>query len=347
MPATEFTIDEARALDETPLWPRLLVIPAGWAGFALLLLDWRNGPWSLQAVIVVATAYCLLCWTSCLHETAHQTLCSSRRWNVALGKVLGTSMLLPYTVYRESHIRHHAYLNQPSDWELWPYSDPRSPRWFRRLFVWCDLFCGWLVNPCVYGRIYFHADSPIRLPETRREIRREYRAVVILWLIVIAAILIAYRTYGAARLGWVWLLPIPLSGMLQSARKLTEHLGMQSYDPLLGTRSVVGRNWITRICTWLNFDIFVHGPHHRYPKVAHHRLAETLRAYETQDADRTPPVFDSYHSAVLDMLPALWRNPGVGMNVGAPPPEKQGPGDCENFVQDVVRDLVVVPETDR
>ena len=41
------------------------------------------------------------------------------------GRLLGTMMFTPYTAYREVHIRHHAYLNTPRDWELWPYSDPQ------------------------------------------------------------------------------------------------------------------------------------------------------------------------------------------------------------------------------
>jgi fatty acid desaturase len=344
MSATLFTPEEACALDEAPLWPRLLVFPAAAAGFAMLFFQWPSAHWSVQAGIAAATAYCLLCWTSCFHETAHQTLCSSRRLNVALGKVLGTALLVPYTVYRESHIRHHACLNKPTDWELWPYSDPSAPRGFRRAFVWCDLLFGWLINPYVYGRIYFHRDSPIRAPDLRRTIRREYRAIAIVWLLLIGGVATATWTGILRPAGWWWLLPIPLSGMLQSARKLTEHLGMPSYDPILGTRTVVGRSWLSRLCTWLNFDIFVHGPHHRYPKIAHHRLRGVIGEYQAARPDRPIPVFPSYRAAIADMLPWLWRNPGVGMNAGAPPPDAAAPADCDHFVQDVNRDLLTPSE---
>ena len=66
-----------------------------------------------------------------------------------------------------------------------------------------------------------------------------------------------------------WLIPSCVAGIYQSIRKFTEHLGMASYDPMVGTRTVVGQNWFTRMCTYLNFDIFVHGPHHRHPLVPH------------------------------------------------------------------------------
>ena len=46
-----------------------------------------------------------------------------------------------------------------------------------------------------------------------------------------------------------------IAGVLQTMRKLTEHLGMASYDPPLGTRAVIGQNWLTRLGSFMNFDI--------------------------------------------------------------------------------------------
>ena len=77
MSVTEFSPDESHALDEAALWPRLLVFPVAYAGFAMMVLNWPTGHWAVQSLIALVTAYCLLCWTSCFHETAHQTLCSA------------------------------------------------------------------------------------------------------------------------------------------------------------------------------------------------------------------------------------------------------------------------------
>ena len=96
-------------------------------------------------------------------------------------------MLVPYTAYRETHIRHHAYLNKPNDWELWPYSDPQAPRWFRKIFVWCDLLLGFATAPIVYGRIYFHKDSPLK-PEQRRAIRWEYFGMACFWAAILGVV---------------------------------------------------------------------------------------------------------------------------------------------------------------
>jgi len=132
---TVFTAEERRALDRKWLLPRLLCLPAAVFGIRSLRLGWPGEEWLIVALLTAWTGYALFCWTSCFHECAHQTL-SGRAWfDVWLGRLLGTVMLTPYTVYRESHIRHHANLNKPHDWELWPYADPACPIWFRRTFV--------------------------------------------------------------------------------------------------------------------------------------------------------------------------------------------------------------------
>ena len=66
------------------------------------------------------------------------------------------------------------YLNRPDDWELWPYSDPAASRPFRIVFAWCDLLLGFITTPYMYGRIFFHKNSPITAPPTRAAILKEY-----------------------------------------------------------------------------------------------------------------------------------------------------------------------------
>ena len=156
---THFTADEQHDLDEKQTLPRMMSIPMAGLCMALNgallggLLPWTEaGPW-LVAGLVAATAAMMFCWTSALHEAAHQTLFKSRWLSILCGRLLGTLMFTPYSAYREVHIRHHAYLNTPRDWELWPYSDPQASLRFRRAFVWFDLFCGIAAGPLIYGRI--------------------------------------------------------------------------------------------------------------------------------------------------------------------------------------------------
>jgi len=158
---THFTADEERSLGEKRTLPRMLSIPTAALAMAAngYLFSsahvWTPAtPWIVAALVGV-TASLMFCWTSALHEAAHQTLFKSRALSIWCGRLLGTSMFTPYTAYREVHIRHHAYLNTPRDWELWPYSDPNASLGFRRVFVWFDLLCGIAAGPVIYGRIYF------------------------------------------------------------------------------------------------------------------------------------------------------------------------------------------------
>ena len=74
----------------------------------------------------------------------------------------------------------------------------------------------------------------------------------------------------------LWLSPLVISYGLNTIRKFTEHLGMGSFDPVQGTRTVIGPGLVTRISSYFNFDIYVHGPHHRYPKAQHYELPQKL-----------------------------------------------------------------------
>jgi hypothetical protein len=127
--------------------------------------------------------------------------------------------------------------------------------------------------------------------------------------------------------------------MLQTLRKLTEHLGMASYDPMIGTRTVISENVITRLASFVNFDIFVHGPHHRHPRLAQNLLKEKMTDYITENPGTTYPVYRSYLSATRAMIPFLFRNPGIGVNVGAAPPEESKHDDVTNFVADVTAEI--------
>ncbi len=334
MSATLFTTEEQHAIEEKGFVLRMVCLPAALVGLCYLASGWPIDNWPLRVVGTLYTAYCLFCWTSCFHETAHQTLTRWRWLDIALGRILGTLMYVPYTVYRESHIRHHSRLNRPDDWELWPYSNPHCSRAFRRVFVIFDVVFGFLAAPFIYSRIFFHRDSPLKNPAIRRAVALEYLGIALFWGIVFVR-----RTYSHTWMNYVqiWLVPQMIAGVFQTMRKLTEHLGMASYDPMLGTRTVVGNNWLTRVLSFLNFDIFVHGPHHRHPRLAQNLLKGKMDEYIANNPGTNYPVYPNYLRATLAMLPFLVKNPGIGVNVGASHPDQERAGDLTNFPSDVVK----------
>ena len=295
MSRTEFTKEELQDLEDEVTLPLYVLFPLGVLGLYSLANPWPVNTVPVYLAWLVFTTFVFFCYTSCFHESAHQTLNQSSWFSVIVGRIIGTLIFTPYTVYRESHIRHHAYLNKPTDFELWPYSDPTTSVAFRRVFVWLDLLVGIFASPFVYGRTFFHKDSPIRAKSLRRMVYIEYVMIVIFWTTALS--LIAINNWWL-KFALVWALPHWLAGIMQTGRKLTEHLGMSSYDPLNGTRTVVADNWFTRFCTWMNFDIFVHGPHHRHPKLAHNRLLQKVNEYK-ESTGTDLPVFPTYRAAFL------------------------------------------------
>lgn len=336
MSLTIFTADEEKAIAEKPTLRHFVIFPALVLGMAALAAEWPSGHMAWQASLSLYTSAMLFCWMSCFHETAHQTLYRGPLLNVWLGRLIGTMIFVPYTVYRETHIRHHAYLNKPTDWELWPYSDPKASLGFRRVYVWLDIFAGFLTTPFFYSRIYFHRDSPITSPDVRRTILLEYAGMLAVWL----PALMACQHFGLwDSVGDALLVPLMLGSMWQNLRKLTEHLGMSSFDPLLGTRTVIGQTWWTRFCSFMNFDIFIHGVHHRHPRLAHNQLAEKMNDYQSTHPEQDYPVFPNYMSATWNMLPHL-LNPGCGVNAGASAKHANDDPDIVNFVADVTTEVV-------
>ena len=267
----------------------------------------------IQCVWVIIVTYCLFCVGGSFHEAAHDTLFQNTATNRIVGRAIGMVIGIPFTVYKETHRQHHACLNTSGDYELWPYSDPETSLAFRRFFVWLDLCVGVVTSPWIYGRIYFSGDSVLK-PEARRTIRMEYLAMGGAWLVLIGGLVLILnaREYDWRQFDPVWLLPLLLSPVANTGRKFVEHLGLTSREPLLGTRTVVGGNRLSRLFRYLNFDIAVHGPHHRYPKARHFELAPRLEEYQSSHPDQQVPVFPSYLSAFLHTLPCLWKNPATG-----------------------------------
>jgi len=333
MSTTAFTPDELEAIEEKGFVLRMACLPATAVGLYFLVRPWPADTWAVRVAWTCFISYFLFCWTSCFHEMAHQTLTRWRWLDITLGRILGTLIYTPYTVYREAHVRHHAYVNRPYDWELWPYSSPACSRAFRRAFVIFDIAFGFIASPVIYSRIFFHPDSPLKSRAIRRTIWLEYGAIVLFWSLVFARL--AYADTWM-RYGKVWLMPHMIAGVMQTMRKLTEHLGMASYDPMLGTRTVIGNNWITRLASFVNFDIFIHGPHHRHPRLAQNHLEEKMNEYLLNNPGTKYPVYSNYLRATADMIPYVWRNPGVGMNVGAAPPRQTRFPDSMDFPADVV-----------
>jgi hypothetical protein len=127
-----------------------------------------------------------------------------------------------------------------------------------------------------------------------------------------------------------------IAAFMQTFRKFTEHLGMASFDPLQGTRTVLPRKWLLRASSFLNFDIFIHGPHHRHPRLTHNKLESKLDEYRCANPETAYPTYERYWKAMLAMAPSMIKNPGCGVNAGTPAELDPYRNEVEDFASDVM-----------
>lgn len=261
--------------------------------------------------------YSWFCIGGLSHELVHDNLGSNPRLTKLVARILGTVVGIPYTVYREVHMRHHAYLNTPQDWEMWPYGDPKASLHFRRIFVWFDVVFSIIATPIIWGRICFSQHSPVT-PQIRRTMKIEYLAVAGFWLGLIGIGIWAHAT------GWfqfraehtIFALPPVLATMVNGFRKIMDHVGTSSFDPIHGTRTVVGQSILTKALSFFNFDLAVHGPHHRYPKLDHSLLKQQMTEIVEKSPEQEYKVYSSFFAVCREALYTMIKNPGVGLNAG-------------------------------
>ena len=261
------------------------------------------------------------------HELIHYNLPLGPRVTRWIARIIGVFVGIPASVYREVHMRHHAYLNTPLDMELWPYSDPQASLAFRRVFLWLDMLLGTLSQPVILGRVCFSSQSPVS-EEKKKEMRIEYFAMAIFWLAFASVTAWLHTTqrhvFRPAHL--IFLLPMLLAANCNSVRKIMEHVGTSSFDPLLGPRTVIGRNWLTRALSFFDFDLPVHGPHHRHPRLRHDELPGRMEEIRKASPDMRYPVYQTFAAALVDTFRTAILNPGVGVNTGCTDDLRHLPG---------------------
>src|SRR4051794_9860548 len=158
------------------MWPMLAASLAlsGAAGVAvekcwpLLLLIWLPLA-AIDFVLVLA-----------FHDASHGRFHPVHWMNEAYGHFMGTIMWTPLNVYRYAHARHHAQLGRPGDPELWPYSAPGTPRWFRVLAAFLEISVGVVYTPILFLRSVLVGQLS---PRERSLITRGYIMCIAFWTI--------------------------------------------------------------------------------------------------------------------------------------------------------------------
>ena len=144
------------------LIPRLIAFPIiACVGQCYWMMNVSPTNAAASLIWIPLLAYAWFCIGGFSHEVVHGNLNLNLRLAKYVARSIGTLLGIPYTVYKEVHMRHHAYLNTPLDWEMWPYGDPKASLGFRRIFVWFDVLFAVVATPIIWGRICFSKESPV------------------------------------------------------------------------------------------------------------------------------------------------------------------------------------------
>lgn len=275
------------------------------AAMVAAVTTWNAGWWPLT---VVCWAFCAHVGHSKLiafHEASHGTLNPRWRLNEFQGILLGTTILVPLSVYRLVHGRHHAYTSTEKDLEFWPFVNPETSRWKRIAAAVGELVFGFFYTPVVFLHGVLVAK---RIPPAQvRRIVMEYALIVVMW----ATLIYVLQTRGWWQPFLIgYFVQALIAGNLQSIRKFTEHVGLTGNSILTNTRTVVDKRLLGEALSRSMLRIDYHGTHHRYAKVPYYHLpAATPYVYDGRT--ECLPLFTSYGSAMLDMARSL-GNPRVG-----------------------------------
>lgn len=294
--------------------PRSNVVPMllNLAGVAIALValaaGWPADNWLSITFWVIWLAYFQHTWMTIFHEDVHYALYRARWHNILNGTIVGTLLTVPFGVYRHVHIRHHNRMNHPEDWELWPYVDPTKSLAFRRVFMVFDILFGLWVGPFIYSRIFFSKKTPLTDPKIRRSIWIEYALILVFWGTIWGLVINTGAWWLFAKM---YLIPAWVSGVVQTFRKFTEHLGLPLGSPMEGARTIIPTDPLGKAVSYTSFHITAHGVHHQFPQMPHENLEKALVTERENHPEA--PVFTSHTRAIFDMFHHLWY-PGIGVN---------------------------------
>ncbi|SLN11584.1 fatty acid desaturase [Oceanibacterium hippocampi] len=251
-----------------PTWTVIVAIYGGW----LLLVAAHS---HLPIPLLVLLGGWFVCWQGSLqHETVHG---HPTRWRW-LNTVLAApplSLWMPYPVYRETHLEHHATAALTD-----PDRDPESAfvsdaAWRRlgpagRAILWS--------NQTIVGRLllgpWLHIIALAR-SEYRRARRGEAGRVATTWMIHAAAVacLLILLDRFAGMSPWVYILCFAWPGAsLTALRSFAEHAPYVRQD---GRTALVETFWPMRL---LYLNNTYHAVHHARPGLPWYRLGDAYRA---------------------------------------------------------------------
>jgi fatty acid desaturase len=246
--------------------------------------------WWVMLTAATLLGMCIAHGVELAHQALHGTGLRGRRANRLAGVALCTPMLVNYSEYQRTHLRHHRTLGTPEDTEFFNYfrGDGRAAplsvlRSTFNVERWAGAVCTSLrdsLRPSVGAH------------ERRRRIDSAVLAVYLVAFVGLVA------TGHAVTVLWAWLVPLAVAEPVHFLIELPEHLGCDGDDKdvFQNTRSIRSGP----MAAWFTNGNNFHVEHHQAMGVPMHRLrnlydgnvgrhghhADTYRQFLLQQAGR-------------------------------------------------------------
>ena len=222
------------------------------------------------------------------HQALHNTALPSKFWNRFIGFFLGLPMLVSYTDYQYSHLRHHRLLGSSDDREFFNYGYDRLTS-LKPLLAHLMMMRHYIdVSGFIAGAVFGKTKPGIK-EDSALKIRAEYRWMAVFIVAAVAAT-IAFRT---PLFLYVWFIPLLVAIPTHALIELPEHWGRDhdTLDVRENTRTI-RTSWFG---TWFTNGNNFHIEHHWLPAVPNDRFPEIHRQISGEiDIDTYPKFFKRF-----------------------------------------------------
>lgn len=265
-----------------PFLLRLAIYLGLIAGFVAMVL--KTGgilPWLAMAGLGLIYAH----GVELQHQALHNTALPSRSWNRFFGFFLGLPVLVSFSDYQYSHLRHHRLLGTGDDREFFNYGYDRltslKPLLLHLFMVrhYIDV-TGFILN-AVIGR----TKPSVTKEDMALKIRAEYQWMAF-FIALAVAVSVVFKTTLLLKL---WFIPLLVAIPTHALIELPEHWGREhdTLDVRENTRTI-RTSWFG---TWFTNGNNYHIEHHWLPGVPNDRFPEVHRRIQGEIQVDTYPAF--------------------------------------------------------
>lgn len=299
-PLDDMDLGEYSKIKVWPFLSRVLLYAALAAGcIAAILLTRGVVSFLFMALLGLLYAHAV----ELQHQALHNTGFPNKVWNRATGFLLGLPMLVSFSDYQHSHLRHHRLLGTSDDREFFNYGYDRltslKPLLRHLLMAGHYRDVTRFIGGSLLGRL-----KPDMKRETAVKIRTEYQLMA-LAIAAAVALSIAFRTTLFVE---VWLVPLLFAIPAHALIELPEHWSRDhgSLDVRNNTRTIGA----SLLAYWYTNGNNYHIEHHWLPSVPNDRLPHLHRRIQGEIE------IDSYPSFYKRFFLELYHNTFSGGQSG-------------------------------